>query len=288
MGLFDKIKNALFVEEEIEEEEKSTQEEPVIEKEKKKKEVPIENERDLFKAEATFSWPEFDEQEFEITKEKTKEEKKKKEDPILEEKTPRRSFGTIDYDNKKVREKRKEEKRDYRKERESTIKEEPHHEFRPTPVISPVYGILDKNYKKEDLVVTKSKETKGLDVDQVRKKAFGAIENEIEKEEKVRKFEDAILEKPTEESPIEDLLEDAADEAIDLTSELKFEDTLELTKDLGLVEEEKSLSRAKMHENDTLEILDKEPKEKNIDEDTLESDLFDLIDSMYENREDDE
>ena len=26
-------------------------------------------------------------------------------------------------------------------------------QFKPTPIISPVYGVLDQNYKKEDLIV---------------------------------------------------------------------------------------------------------------------------------------
>ncbi len=56
-------------------------------------------------------------------------------------------------------------------------------EFKPSPIISPVYGILDKIYRKEE-VVTK-KETKitvgrnNFDLDSVRNKAFGADDEEI-------------------------------------------------------------------------------------------------------------
>jgi len=57
--------------------------------------------------------------------------------------------------------------------------------FKPTPVISPVYGVLDKNYRKEE-VREKSEEnfemkrpSKSVDFETVRKKAFGNLVDEI-------------------------------------------------------------------------------------------------------------
>ena len=57
--------------------------------------------------------------------------------------------------------------------------------FKPTPVISPVYGILDKNYKKDE-VREKSEDSfemkrpsKNVDFETVRKKAFGNLVDEI-------------------------------------------------------------------------------------------------------------
>lgn len=57
--------------------------------------------------------------------------------------------------------------------------------FKPTPVISPVYGILDKNYTKEE-VREKSEDnfemkrpSKKVDFETVRKKAFGNLTDEI-------------------------------------------------------------------------------------------------------------
>ncbi len=56
--------------------------------------------------------------------------------------------------------------------------------FKPTPIISPVYGVLDTNYKKEDI---KTKENIGIQrpprkasIDDVRQKAFGTLEDVIE------------------------------------------------------------------------------------------------------------
>ena len=57
--------------------------------------------------------------------------------------------------------------------------------FKPTPVISPVYGVLDKNYKKDE-VREKSEEnvemkrpSKKVDFETVRKKAFGNLTDDI-------------------------------------------------------------------------------------------------------------
>lgn len=57
--------------------------------------------------------------------------------------------------------------------------------FKPTPVISPVYGVLDKNYTKEE-VREKSEDnfemkrpSKKVDFETVRKKAFGNLTDEI-------------------------------------------------------------------------------------------------------------
>lgn len=56
--------------------------------------------------------------------------------------------------------------------------------FKPTPIISPVYGILDKNYHKEDIV--SRDEVKNIDtntdlsIDSIRDKAYGTLEDELE------------------------------------------------------------------------------------------------------------
>ena len=68
-------------------------------------------------------------------------------------------------------------------------KKEPKEEkkqFKPTPIISPVYGILDKNYHKED-IKTKNNTTnntyynhKDISIDDIRKKAYGTLEDDLE------------------------------------------------------------------------------------------------------------
>ena len=58
--------------------------------------------------------------------------------------------------------------------------------FKPTPIISPVYGVLDKNYHKEDIKTKNSSSVtayynhKDVSIDDIRKKAYGTLEDELE------------------------------------------------------------------------------------------------------------
>lgn len=58
--------------------------------------------------------------------------------------------------------------------------------FRPTPIISPVYGILDKNYHKEDIKQRNNSSNttyynhKDVSIDDIRKKAYGTLEDDLE------------------------------------------------------------------------------------------------------------
>ncbi len=64
-------------------------------------------------------------------------------------------------------------------ERETVVEEK--RIFKPTPIISPVYGILDKNYHKEDIVSRNEvKEPELNPIDTVRNKAYGTLEDELE------------------------------------------------------------------------------------------------------------
>ena len=53
-------------------------------------------------------------------------------------------------------------------------------EFKPSPIISPVYGVLDKNYKKEEIVTKKSPtvyHSSKITIDDIRNKAYGTVED---------------------------------------------------------------------------------------------------------------
>ena len=58
--------------------------------------------------------------------------------------------------------------------------------FKPTPIISPVYGVLDKNYHKEDIVSRNDARSSVVvsdvepSVDSIRNKAYGTLEDELE------------------------------------------------------------------------------------------------------------
>ena len=103
--------------------------------------------------------------------------------------------------------------------------------FKPTPIISPVYGILDKNYHKEDVKVRNNYSSnayynhKDVSIDDVRKKAYGTLQDDLEV---------TLFGEP---------------EKVDVNDEVDMFD----------------------------ELLD-----KNTNETVDDSDLFNLIDSMYE------
>ena len=261
MGLISKIKNVLFEEEEVEipvfkKEEKQTEEikpirriaENIVKdspahKDLEKKEIPIEkedNERETFKIEPTFQFPVFDEKEF---------EKPKKISVNKEKKNNKKSdFGKYEQKKSEVKEEKK--------------------RFTPSPIISPVYGIRDKNFNIQDFAQKKKNKKKVIDVDSVRKKAYGNLEDEIEKtlDKNINEFYE---EKPT--KSINELLIDTVDEEIPVDIDFDKDDD---TKEEQL-----------LNEDLTLDVLDEKRTTNNID-DTLENDLFNLIDSMYTNGED--
>ena len=76
----------------------------------------------------------------------------------------------------------KEEKKEIYKEAYAPKKVETKKHFEPTPIISPVYGVLDKNYKKDDIVDRSERPVahKDMTVDDVRNKAYGTLEDELE------------------------------------------------------------------------------------------------------------
>ena len=69
--------------------------------------------------------------------------------------------------------------------------------FQPTPIISPIYGILDKNYNKDEIIDKKDKPSsfvsrKNADLDSIRRKAYGDIsifDEETPEEEKTEEKE---------------------------------------------------------------------------------------------------
>lgn len=71
----------------------------------------------------------------------------------------------------------------YKDKKEDKKKEERH--FKATPIISPIYGILDQNYTSGDMESNKGenlehhRHSKNVDFDSVRKKAYGSLTEEI-------------------------------------------------------------------------------------------------------------
>ena len=293
MGLLNKIKGILF--EEVEEDEvvstpKSEEKKPIAEKiePQRKVEEPVEksvpkvtapvketktenlNERDLFKSDNISPFFEFDEEEFSnmsrVQKPKT--------------------TNVMEYERKKRVEKRYDMGNFSKIERTEVVEKK---KFKPSPIISPVYGILNEDYKPEDIKSkTDNVVNTGLDFNSVRKKAFG---EETLGEPEATYYEESVTvkvkeneeEKQQKVKTIDELLEDTSDVTIDVDEKNSVEDknNKEATNEVADYERiDKDLEEvtAKRDANKT-------EMRKVEDDDTLENDLFDLIDSMYDNRE---
>lgn len=96
--------------------------------------------------------------------------------------------------------------------------------FVPSPVISPVYGILDKNYSKEDIVDKRTdRRAKDVDnLDRVRTKAFGVPSVEETKTQEVKPLEEK------EEVIVNDILAEKEANVIDTTKIVETKEEVEI------------------------------------------------------------
>lgn len=280
MGVFSKLKNIFYDEEYIDEpaeaevkkvdkvvkkeveeakprveEIKITREEPKREETKRVVEEPKPSndfsERELFRSERTFNFTEFDDD---------------------EELPPRRNVLSPEPKVAKRIEVQK-----------PAIPEQPKI-FKPSPIISPIYGILDKDYKKDEVVSKPVREEKPVikdsatTYDTVRRKAYGTLEDELEDtlnsmnkltpeaiSNEVNKIDKSVDELDKKTNKIEDLIS-------------KIEST---TSDVSVGELEDKMELEHFDDDDDEPVSD-----KTMTNSTLEHDLFNLIDSMYDDKED--
>lgn len=212
------------------------------EREVVKEEPSYKNERELFKPEkSSFNFTQFDDEEL----------------------PPRRNV--MDYESRTS---------SYKKEVQKPVEVEQPKVFKPSPVISPIYGILDKDYRKEE-IVAKSKEKERVvtsndsatTYDSVRKKAYGTLEDDLEDtlntmnklstntiKESINDINDAVDAINTKANKIENYISKVEEQTPDVSIG-ELEDKVKETIDVS---------------NDT------------VSDSTLEHDLFNLIDSMYD------
>ena len=351
MKLLDKLKDILFDEEEEEVEENVVPkkvinhnlEEKKPDKEDKKEEVKEDvkkaNDNDL-NLENTFKFPLFDEQEFESTKPKS----------IIE---PKKNFGLDEIDVYRSEYHREEKKpiKEFsapRADYDDFLNEKPKEKsmFTPSPIISPVYGILNKNYEKGEKVdigelntttLPQASKPKSLNVDDVRRKAFGQLDNELKNIEELNPTKVTITEIVTTPDNDDDMIPDVSDtmelkqtltgirenlenisgkmadietkvdnhfetedeldkprNAVELLNQIEDEldKTLELRKqDLEEIKDDylDDFEDIKYDDVDSVEdaIDEKLPEEESSNKESDNSDeLFNLIDAMYDNTED--
>ena len=300
MGLFGKIKNIFYDEEivDVPEEPKSV-EKPKIEEVKVEKKVePIKRETPVINTTPTYSEREI------FTRETTNTFKF----PMLDEEEVKPARTRVNALESARMEKKKEETEKARTDKykdlfkeNTTTSSKPDRIFKPSPVISPVYGVLDKNYTREEIIegqenITRTTNPKDMNYDAVRRKAYGTLEDELEST--LSKLSEPEIhekvEKPVtkeEEKSIEDLLNE-----IEGNRNMSIGDIEEKIKDKMEEEEQESISddeflkefmaRTSKKEEETIKEEKTTTKEEDVDADkTLEHDLFNLIDSMYEDKE---
>ena len=339
MGLLDKIKD-LFVDEVVEDDEIELEEEPKEEYTKKKDVLPkvMRDTIAVSEKKENESTPKFKLDDFEEKVEPPKRESiKKTPEPVKPEVKPdtkkfnfpldleeeytkpkTNNVNVLDVEKEKLKDRAPEKRTLYPPKEEVVSKKT----FKASPVISPVYGILDKNYKKDEVIekdedASMKRASKKVDFESVRKKAFGNLVDEIKdnlmcencelyKEAKrinslkeddllydmtVEENEPVTIEKAYDnyeefgvayepEEKKKDLIVDHNDEE-PVASKIEFKE--EPKKDVLPSREQKNKAE--------LEILDKEDEEKEtttieLKKDKVDDDFFDLIDSMYKERND--
>jgi len=256
MGFLDKVKN-MFIEE-IEEDEPIKKEVIQVEIPSPKVEEPIKEEEPALKREEKFVFPVyFDDKDFE----KIEQEERKPEIKPVEKPIKREAYGI-----------KKEEKVEKKV-------------FKPTPIISPVYGVLDKNYKKDEITHKKKTSTisyrtnEAVDIDDVRKKAYGTLEDELENnlfEKTSILFNNEVDNQEVDSNNLIDVFEEPRHE--------QKEGALEVVNDeveLDDFEETDNLIEDELNRN-----YDEEEVTNSYVEELNDSDLFNLIDSMYEKKDD--
>lgn len=278
MGVFSKLKNIFYDEVEVDELAKEIKidkpvkkeivEKPRVEEikvvrqeekreEPKREETPKENdnfgnERDLFRSERTFNFTQFDDDEIDLP--------------------PRRNV--LEREKKVVKQEVKE-----------PVVEQPK-VFKPSPVISPIYGILDKDYKKEEIAPKKVevKETtlsaNTVNYDTVRRKAYGTLEDDLEDTlNKMNKLTSNDIQAEVQKIDSDvNKLEERSNKIEDLIT--KIESSPEMNKNVSVGELEDKVKLENF--DDTTELSN----DKTMTDSTLEHDLFNLIDSMYDDKED--
>ena len=301
MSFMNKVKNFFYedVEEEVEETKQESKKkfnpfkkEEKVETEDKNevvREVKQEanndlSERELFRAERTFNFPMdlgdeiFDKEEVEEKKEEVTPRKE-----VVKEAYTRSIYHNISREEPKKEEKKK---------------------FRPSPVISPVYGILDKNYTVDDVVdADKTKEfsfdKKIVDFDTVRNRAYRDLDDELEKTMNNDIFYNLDKEDAEEEVQIEEpsviITYDEIEEPEVEAKEVEFKE-VEVKEEIPEEETpviEPSIPEEPEEDDIAPDVKIETPKKrsKKVKEEPKEEkkeDLFNLIDNMYNEDEEEE
>ena len=296
MGVFSKLKGIFYDEVEVEDEEKDELEKvsKIVKKEPKVEIPKIEEVK--YK---TVSFDDTEDEEEEVKEEKTEE----KADNTFDERDlfrSERTFNFVDFGDDEEEEKEvpkrnvlSEQNRPTNKFQDTASTPDAPKVFKPTPVISPIWGVLDKDYKKDE-IQTKTLGTETLSsavtsYDSVRRKAYGTLEDQLEdtiNSTSVLSSEEIKKEAKKEEKKAEKELDEYEQKTAkieDLISKIdEATNELDKTASIGELEDRVELENFEDEEEEPEEeenILD-----KTLTSSTLEHDLFNLIASMYDDK----
>lgn len=342
MGFLNKLKNVFFEEEEIEVEEKPKKEKPIAKKVEipKKEKIKVEDmsfqeeeeEEEIEagesytpkKKETGFKFPvlledDLIEEEIEVEDKPMKRERKIEEakETLPKHFKEEQQNRDLPFDNSYTRDLNS---ADYSlNDRKTETKG-----FKPSPIISPIYGVLDKNYtkdeihdKKETHTTTFSFTNDKLDLDSVRRKAYGDdiamdiekdieedIEEEYNEEDTTLDMTDTNMTPVVEKVTVGDAEEYFADLGLEYnvdykdnskekasgkrTSRVKKTEEYEEENNVTTIEEE--TEEPIVDDINEEEVVDKKKrtrskKTEEKEEIEIEDNLFDLIDSMYDEGE---
>ena len=225
------------------------------------------------------------------------------------------------------------------------VEKKEEHKFKATPIISPIYGVLDKNYSKDQIreadessyEIKRNSVAKGIDFESVRKKAYGSLADDIKENlmcencELLKEAKEVKKKKEVEDNLVYDMLKDEEIIEEKVKEDITFGDASDNYYDYGVPYEAPVVSkRSERHEKlekldddvkivNSVEFEDKpvkkeippvkssinllstlkksmgEESENNVEKNEtkkdnkdleLTDDLFNLIDSMYDERND--
>ena len=284
MGVFNKLKGIFYdeviveePEEEVKKVDKIVKKEVVVEEPVKEVSKPVvqpvkfdsfddmreakeetrHSERELFRSERTFNFTEFDEEEEVLPPRRTVMSEPPRPTRVVE--PVRQVVKPVEPPQPKV--------------------------FKPSPIISPIYGILDKDYKKEEIksrnVASSNKPSnvKYTSYDVVRRKAYGTLEDDLE--DTLNSMDSVSIEETVESMNNNANVSQNIDKAAKIEALINQIDDVsyELDKSMSIGEIEDTISLNKFE-------FEEEINDKTITDSSLEHDLFNLIDSMYDDKED--
>lgn len=142
------------------------------------------------------------------------------------------------------------------------------HKFKATPIISPIYGVLDKNYSKDQIrevsensyEIKRNSVSKGIDFESVRKKAYGSLVDDIKENlmcencELLKEAKEEKRKKEVADNLVYDVLKEESEEEI--KDDITFGDATENYYDYGVPYEAPLVSKRYK------EKVDKEPEVK--------------------------